>query len=468
NISFDFSRDYQSDAFLKGYRAKDALEAIFTKFDFGVDRRISQRFGTNVSPKLFSWLNTNYRYASNFVYSFDNPEINDRSSTLNKNHNIQLDFKPSTLINQIYSPKQKPRTTRRRRVRNTGKKDADKKEEKKKKVSPPNPAMLLWHMFNSIKSVSVNLTFQDDYRHFNLERTPVWKYQFGFQTSPDAGVDTTFNKILLLPNIRKNRGLDGNIQVDILRSMNSSFKFNSQKVESQVNEQRTQSLSHTIFFTGDDPDANPKSWWNYVPDWRFSLTGVEKFPLFKLFAKTATLEHSRTGKFSESARFEGETKKRDSWSYSLNYQPLLGLTVNTKWNVNGNLRSTKSITYDYRTAGAVTKRIQSGFNLSLSYSVTKGFRLPLPFLKKKRLNNEIQFSLSVDKTTSENFSRGPTDTQFEELDVTRNWKFRPSVSYRFSQKVNGTAFYEQSSSFNKRLGTTTYKEFGINVNIAIR
>ncbi|RMG39299.1 MAG: cell surface protein SprA, partial [Methanobacteriota archaeon] len=99
NISFDFSRDYQSDAFLKGYRAKDALEAIFTKFDFGVDRRISQRFGTNVSPKLFSWLNTNYRYASNFVYSFDNPEINDRSSTLNKNHNIQLDFKPSTLIN---------------------------------------------------------------------------------------------------------------------------------------------------------------------------------------------------------------------------------------------------------------------------------------------------------------------------------------------------------------------------------
>ncbi|NIV11456.1 MAG: hypothetical protein GWN62_09290, partial [Aliifodinibius sp.] len=86
----------------------------------------------------------------------------------------------------------------------------------------------------------------------------------------------------------------------------------------------------------------------------------------------------------------------------------------------------------------------------------------------KRLNNEIQFQLAFDQTSSKNFSRNVTESKFQELDVNESWKLRPSISYRFSQKVNGTAFFEASSSTNKRTGTTTAKEFGINVNIAIR
>ncbi|MCB0301117.1 MAG: hypothetical protein KDE52_13760, partial [Calditrichaeota bacterium] len=159
--------------------------------------------------------------------------------------------------------------------------------------------------------------------------------------------------------------------------------------------------------------------------------------------------------------------QRDALSYTINYQPLVGITLNTKWDVQTTIRANSSVSYDYRTAGAITKREQSGFNVNLSYSVTRGFRLPLPFLKKP-LKNEVSFSLSFDKSDNRSFSRQQTEKDFQELEDSKNWKLRPAISYRFSAKVNGTAFYEQSSSENKRTGKTTYKEFGINVNIAIR
>ncbi|MEL6820969.1 MAG: hypothetical protein AAFP70_04340 [Calditrichota bacterium] len=106
--------------------------------------------------------------------------------------------------------------------------------------------------------------------------------------------------------------------------------------------------------------------------------------------------------------------------------------------------------------------------MNASYSVTRGFNLPIPFMKNKKLKNEIQFQMAFDQSSSSNFTRQNAQSSFEELDVTDNWKLRPSITYRFSQRVNGTAFYEQSTASNKRTGDTSYKEFGINVNIAIR
>ncbi|NIV11457.1 MAG: hypothetical protein GWN62_09295, partial [Aliifodinibius sp.] len=203
-------------------------------------------------------------------------------------------------------------------------------------------------IFDSFKSISFDFRFDDSYGHHNLDGTPVWQYQFGFRRDPGVSEDTTFGKILQAPNIKKTRGIDGSLNLDILQNLQSSFTYNYQKVDNQHNEQRTQSISNTVFFTGDDPDANEKFWWDLIPDWRFSLTGVESFPLFNLFARTATLEHSRKGRFTESSRFENEQKNRDNWSYSINYQPFIGISVNTQWGVTATIRSTRSVTFDYR------------------------------------------------------------------------------------------------------------------------
>jgi cell surface protein SprA len=509
SLVFDFNRDYLHDPRLKeqdstgaegntivtykplDVRAKDVLNNIFTNGEFGTVKRISQRFGANWTPKIANWLSPSYRYNSNFIYSLDRPQINARSSSLTINHNIRVDFKLATLLEKIYKPKPKKKTTTggargarggRGSSQSQGKdkeegKDGEKdKEESGKKLPIPlNPALWVWHILYSFKSATIDIKSDDSYAHANLMEIPGLKYQFGFETDPyqkdefgNSIVDTTFRKVVAAPNIRNTRGIDGSMQVDIIQNLKTSLKYNYQKVDNQSNEQRTQSISNTVFFMGEDPDNNQKDWWKFVPDWRLSLSGVEKLPLFNLLARTASLEHARSGKFTESSRFQGENQNRDQWGYSNSYQPFLGITINTIWGITASVRNNSSVAYDYRSAGATTRREQSGFNFSASYSVTKGFRIPLPFLNKKELKNEIQFSLAFDKTSSKNFSKSITDTEFQELDVSETWKLRPSITYRFSQKVNGTAFYEQSKSSNKRTGTTTYKEFGINVNIAIR
>jgi hypothetical protein len=108
--------------------------------------------------------------------------------------------------------------------------------------------------------------------------------------------------------------------------------------------------------------------------------------------------------------------------------------------------------------------------VTLSFSKATGFSIPLPFLKNKKLKNEMQMNLTVSKTSDVAFARRPGSGSNEFIEQSKNssFKFKPSVTYRFSQKVNGSTFFEYSSSTNKRTGKYSYFEFGINVNIAIR
>lgn len=497
NITFDYNRDYQSDARLdstKDLRASDLLQQIVREGDFGTDTRITQRFSAAYNPRLFSWLSGSYRYAANFIYSLDRPQIQAKSSNLTVNHNVNVDFKFGQLLERIWNPKKAPtrqRASNTQRGRRGGRNsrgqnqqsdtedddddddDDDKEESKGPSIKPPNPIKLMWSFLTALRTISVDYREDANYNDFNLTDVPGWRYQFGLESEdPTNGMpDTTFNKVIVARGIRNTKTIDGSTQIDLFNSLKTSFKYNRQEVTNFSSDQETETTSNTVFFTGNDPGgldstgaSSKTSWWDLIPDWRVNLTGVEKLPLFKAFARTATVEHARNGKFSETIR-QGQL---DQASYTMNWQPFIGLTVNTIWNVTASLRSNRSVSIDYRTAGATTRREQSGTNISASYSVTRGFRLPLPFLKNKKLNNEIQFSLAFDQSRSANYSKSITDDDFQELDISDSWKLRPAVTYRFSQKVNGTAFYEQSRSSNKRTGTTTYKEFGINVNIAIR
>lgn len=80
----------------------------------------------------------------------------------------------------------------------------------------------------------------------------------------------------------------------------------------------------------------------------------------------------------------------------------------------------------------------------------------------------MQFNLTFNTSNDESFSQRPGTDKFEEQTKNSSWKIKPSVTYRFSQKVNGSMFFEKSVSENKRTGKYSYMEFGINVNIAIR
>ena len=527
SFNLDFRRDYQSDAQQKGYRAADLVHAIVSNFDFGVDKVMNQSFGINYNPKWFSWMNQNFKYNANFNYNFSNFKTNEKSSRSQITKQFNVSLQPSLLANKIYNPKviknlgrmrgrtsqptgggaprhdiipdrggkpepgseenqeqqtredEKPEGEQQKGTQpEPEKKQGQKKEQGQEQQGPNplskvkniNPLLLVWKFFNAWKSVGVDYRIQDDYGLFNITDIPSIKYQLGFTRDPGVGTDTTFGKIPVLPGIKNSRTIAGNLEFYIIQNLTSSFKYNYAKDRTQSNQQTSENVATTYFFLGDDPDNNQKSWYQFVPDWQLRLSGVENWFFFKKYANSIQLEHARSGKSNETVRYDGDERVKTSWGYSNNYSPFLGINVNTKWGITGSIRYSKSTIYSYTATGADNKSLRSGIDVTFSFSKSTGFRIPLPFLKNKTLKNEMQFSLSVGSNNDVSYARrqGFEENKFIEQEKNSSLKFRPSVTYRFSQKVNGSMFFEYSSNQNKRTGKYSYFEFGVNVNIAIR
>jgi len=499
NIDIGLNRNTKSDAYSKGYRASDVMQKIFSEFDFGDDVNINQRFTVDYTPKFSNWLTPSFRYSSDFGYIMTNPgTTRDQTGTLKIGRSMRVDLKPTILMQKIYKPKPKPKPRNTQpqipgmKGLQSGQQDAKKdsseegkngiqteeegkggsegevKKPSKPVVMIPNPAILMWRFLNAWKSINVDITANDDFTNPNLSEVPVWKYQFGF--SSDPGVDTSLagNKVPIIPGVRKTRGISAGVQLDIFKNLSTNLKYRRDKIDNLTNQRRNLTLTNNYFFTRGDPEENQKSWSNLVPDWSLRLSGVEKMLFFSNFVQTMSLEHARTGKFSESSRIEGEVEIRENWSYSNSYQPFLGINFTTRFGVNGSIRYLSSVNFNYNPSGAVTKAEQSGFNITASYSMSKGFKLPIPFIKNRTLKNEIQLSLAYDKNNNRTYAKTSLDPDFVEREVNNSWKIRPSATYRFSQKVNGTAFFEKGATENKRTGVYSYLEFGVNMNIAIR
>ncbi|MFQ5585079.1 MAG: hypothetical protein ACE5GL_11640, partial [Calditrichia bacterium] len=355
NININFDRNYKSDAWAKGYRARDVLEKIFSDFDFGEDLNIAQRLGLDYNPKFTSWLTPGFRWSSDFNYTLSKPNTTrDINTTQRINRQVRVDFKPATLFSKIYTPKRKAASggrgnTSRQPARrpkpgaggDKGDKDTDEgksgkdgqeegpdQEKEKPKKSPikiPNPAIMAWRILNSLKSITLDFNSKDDYDHYNLAGLPVWQYQFGF--SPDPGVDTSLagNKRPILPGHRKTKGIGSGIKIELFKNLSSNLKYRYDEVTTQSNQRNTQSINSSYFFTGENPEENRKDWNDLIPDWTLRLSGVEKILFFSKLVQSLSLEHARTGKFSESSRIEENEKIRENWSFSNSYQPLLGV-----------------------------------------------------------------------------------------------------------------------------------------------
>ncbi len=502
SLSFTFGRDFQSDGQLKGYRAEDLVKAIVTDFDFGVDKTMNQNFNANYNPKWFSWMTQTFKYSASFNYNLSNVKTNERNSSLQTTSGFNVNVQPSTLALKIYDPRKrqvqtKPTTSSPRNL--PGQSSRTRREEGEKvgeepptpeegtKSSPPpestpagaskskvlsavNPLKLVWRFFKAWKTLGLDYQLRDNYSYFNVADMPTFKHQLGFSRDPGVGTDTTFRKIERLPSIKNGKVINGSLNFDIIQNLTSSFKYNYSKDLTDNNQLKTENISSTYFYTGDDPDKNKKSWYQFVPDWQFRLTGVEKLFFFKKFTNSIQLEHARSGKTNESSRFDGDVKTKTGWGYSNNYSPLLGMNISTKWGITGNIRYTTSSTYTYSLTSGDNKSLRNGFDITMSYSKSTGFKLPLPFLKNKTLKNEIQVSMTVGKTNDVSYARrsGFSSNEFIEQDKNSSFKLKPSATYRFSQKVNGSMFVEYSSNRTKRTGKYSYFEFGINVNIAIR
>ncbi|RKY84723.1 hypothetical protein DRP98_04320 [candidate division KSB1 bacterium] len=191
--------------------------------------------------------------------------------------------------------------------------------------------------------------------------------------------------------------------------------------------------------------------------------------LFSFFADRVSLDHSRTGR--KVTKWYGKKTSITGESFDCDFRPFLGLTMVLKKGINVNLQYNKSSSETMSRSGGKggSRHRNENFMLTVNYSKSGGFKIPLPIwpFKNKKIQNNMDFSMSVIKSKDINeIMRGEHGT-YVETACNEKWSIAPKLTYSFSSTVRGGVHFEIGKNKSKLAGETAIKEFGINVNISI-
>jgi len=492
SLNFTYSRGWKSDADFDSLSHEDLWKSIITKFDFGLDTDINQSFKADYKPTFLSWLDPGFSYSNNFTFNLTNG--NQYKQSLNRTQkSANLTFSPSKLIKAIYTPKgtKKPSSSQSRRSNrrpagnnqeneDQGNENQDQQQDKQS-VSVPNPLMWIYDFISEWQGVKATYTLGDNVTNRYLTEMPSWQYQFGFTQDPGVEQDSSLlaeNITLVGPQLQKTRSLKLSTNFNLSSNIRASLSYDRSTQESSTdyNATRSGSKNSTYFVSGGDPkkDFKKLDTWPLramIPDWNIQISGVEKFLFFSSFAQNISIDHAHSSKYSENLSLNLKKEyKPTTQTFGNNWQPLVRVNIKTKWGIGGNFSLSNSENYNYSTTGGAGKTLTDQFSISLNYATSTGFSIPIPVwpFKGKTFQNEINFNLTFDSSNNQSFQKQFGEDKFIEKQKNSNWKLRPSATYRFSKRIQGSLFYERGTTENKITGTYTYNEFGITVNIAIR
>ncbi|MCS6989196.1 MAG: cell surface protein SprA [Chloroherpetonaceae bacterium] len=214
-----------------------------------------------------------------------------------------------------------------------------------------------------------------------------------------------------------------------------------------------------------------------LPNWRVSLTGLEKLDLLSGFASSASIEHAYNGTYStsfsqplNSAEILGNQIINESFA------PLLGFNLMWKFGMTSSLSlgKTRSLTLAVQNY-QITQAKSTQVNLSLGYQKT-GMKIPLNFwpFQGATLDNTIDFSFNLafaDNETQNIIVAGSNAATNPPIGTTQ-LTFQPRLSYALSQRVTAAAFWQYTQTKPKASGgstvfASTRQEFGFNFRISI-
>jgi hypothetical protein len=216
--------------------------------------------------------------------------------------------------------------------------------------------------------------------------------------------------------------------------------------------------------------------------WSFRMTGFENWPILKLFAKSASLEHAYNGNEAQSFKIENAENpnikffslgsfiddNKDNLIQSKvisSFSPLVGLTISTGKGISINIRNNLSTTLDEVRTG-ITLRKDKSWSISSNYNHRGGLTIPLPFLNNFRIKNSMNFMFNLDANENKTWG-SKTKEDFAPLSSSTSWKTGLRISYSFSTRVSGGIVMEYRESDSDIVGKKVDRDIGIDVNIAI-
>ncbi|MBN2104390.1 cell surface protein SprA [bacterium] len=459
--SMNFSYNWSQNSDLRFHQS--AWNEVLSSLEPGEVTSKDHSASATFNPTLSSWLRPNFKYNVSYRWS-NNLEMlrkgTGTSQSCNKNASISvsgnLDLKKMV---QSFSKKRGGRSAARssqRRPRppqRNAQEQSDKKEPEKKEEKKPFPLLKIvgfgGKILERIEPISVSYNTSRKANHNGILGTPSLGYRFDMSQDPEV-------------NISENVTQPATLGDDSRWSVRSGFQITSQitaKLDYSLSNNRnkrtqeTESITQSVLKTGDS--AIP------FPNWTLSWRGLEKLPLINKVIKSASLNHNFSGQKSLSIS-DGDTT---AVTISKDFRPLIGLNVS--------LKNELSISMQYNTSESIkeqksfgsgdTKTLSGTVNISVNYKKRGG--LKLPFMKGKKLDNNIDFSMTY--SSSNNSTEVRKEEKWVETRSTSNWSLKPKMSYTFSRTVQGGLYLEFGKRTDKLTGDTSIKAFGLNTVIQL-
>ena len=211
------------------------------------------------------------------------------------------------------------------------------------------------------------------------------------------------------------------------------------------------------------------------PNFSFSWNGLEKYSIFKGFAKRVSINSSYNSSYSERYRVSANgVKEISDQRISYGFNPLIGLNLTFKELFGGDLTGNfRYITKNNFVLGQANEKINENYNRDINVSLNfskSGFEIPFFGIS---LKNDLTVSVSYTRGQNTTFVYDMKDFQEdpEPLEGTVRTTIEPTIKYVMSSRVTLSIFYRRSSvtpeGASSTPGTVT-NEAGLEVHISIQ
>jgi hypothetical protein len=493
NTQFTYNKNIKSD--MSEYR-----EEVLDNLKIGRVVNSTESFGSTFNPQWLSWFKPNFTYNTN--YSWNKPlssVINGANISAVKNTGINFALSGTEIIETFYTPASKREsTTPKTRSRsapaglsrgsdseaedkeNNKNLELDESEKKKKNRKIENSFVMerIYQMSKKIEPLSVAITNNTNRTGNGIIGDVPLSYRFGLssdhelENAPEVGLNTGAE------DIKKSLSIRTGVRFNPSTSLNISF---SESISSNINGYNidTRSISRDYLAYGNRlSEGIPFS------SWSLRVGGLERIKFIAPYVNSLSLEHSFSGKENLSWKFNDDSigaidlfsissfandndDNRQFSRTSRSFTPLLGVTTSFKNGISTNVRTNITHTLD-EVANGLTYISDNSILASITYNFSKGIRFSLPFTERNvYLKNNMNITLNFD--ISQKKEEGSKDKiNFAEQNFTNTMKSVLRVTYSLTDDVSGSLFYEYRENDTRLTGRRIDRDFGLNLNVAIR
>jgi hypothetical protein len=492
NTQFNYNKNIKSD--MSEYRDK-----VLNNLKIGRVTSSTEALGSTFTPQWISWIKPNFAYNTN--YSWNKPlssVIDGANISAVKNTAINFSLSGTEIIETFYTPASKRKaiapTTRSRSTSglsrgendasDNGKDNADlskddsTKKKEKKKLENSFVLEKIYQMSKKVEPLSIAINTTTNRTANGISGDVPLSYRFGLSDShglenaPEVGLNTGAE------DIKKSLSIRTGIRFNPGSSLNISF---SESISSNINGYNIDTRS-----TNRDYLAYGKHLSNGMPfsNWSLRIGGLEKIKFISPYVQSLSLEHAFSGKENLSWKFNDDSvgaidlfsissfandndNNRQFSRISRSFTPLLGITTSFKNGISTNIRTNITHTLD-EVANGLTYVSDNSILASITYNFSKGIRFSLPFTERNvYLKNNMNITLNFD--ISQKKEEGSKDKiNFAEQNFTNSRKSVLRVTYTLTDDVTGSLFYEYRENDTRLTGRRIDRDFGINLNVAIR